>query len=893
MATEQDRDKKLEQDVGCSFSVVGLSPSELEVVAYEGVDALSSPYHFKVTLVFRGESFSPDTILNQKAVLRFANQEGANSYSGVVIALHGMQRVNDATFFSAELAPRFHWLRLTQHNQIFLGLSLDKIIESVLLEGGVTHYELRLFSKYPPMDYVCQFNESHFDFLSRWMESRGLYYFFEETEQGEKLVVTDTKVSHDAAHDGTYRFAPASNLKAITPIQDILALIREDRIVPQKVLVKDYNYMLPNLELQAEAVVDPNGVGVFYNYGDHFMTKAEGTALAKVRAEGLLAGKTRFRGEGGISDFRAGRLFTLTEHPDKACNIEYLLTSVEYSARLTSYMTAGLSDDITAGERQGARCRFSAISADRQFRPALTTPCPKFHGVINAVIDAETEGKYAQIDSYGRYAVRLPFDLAGRPATKASAWLRLAEPYAGDRYGMHFPLHKGVEVLLTFIDGNPDRPVIASAIHNADKRNMVTSSNAQQSVIKTAGNNQIVMGDEQGKEYVSIYSPYKKSSITVGAADGEDDKPGSISSSTEGDLFTFVEGSSCEVTLGSEDAAIIGQKAEFVVGTVMEGTIGPKAEFNIGGFVEWNKGQRAGIGDELIEAHDERLLNAHEQVMIRAGFDKAFKTDIAALKYAWAEIMLVNAATAASFSMSREHTDQDWWRVGWDVGNLAAIGILQWVVHKQLSDTSKLFKSADTAAELLLDDKGIKIFGNSHGTFHETEVDIAVKASKDQKFSSYKTSDYNRVSLSKVGMGSNASIEIENKNAAEQGGVYISGNSANNEISVSLKTVKQSIELKPDMISIQSQDGKIATQYVNVEVKPGSFTIALTNGEKIEAVKVERTSAADCTTTIKGKGMGGEASIIVGKDIRLNGDLYLNNGHVHVSRNMGSVFIGK
>ena len=141
--------------------------------------------------------------------------------------------------------------------------------------------------------------------------------------------------------------------------------------------------------------------------------------------------------------------------------------------------------------------RFEAIPFEVQFRPERVTPWPRIHGILHAHIDADTSGDYAQIDELGRYRVRLPFDSSGRQGSSASRWIRLAQPYAGAGYGSHFPLHKGTEVLLAHIDGDPDRPIIVGSVPNPHTISPATSANATQSVVNTASGIRIEMEDLQ------------------------------------------------------------------------------------------------------------------------------------------------------------------------------------------------------------------------------------------------------------------------------------------------------------------------------------------------------------------------------------------------------------
>jgi type VI secretion system secreted protein VgrG len=178
-----------------------------------------------------------------------------------------------------------------------------------------------------------------------------------------------------------------------------------------------------------------------------------------------------------------------------------------------------------------------AIPADVQFRPERNTPRPRINGTMNATIDAAGDGQYAEIDDEGRYKVVLPFDQSGNSEGRASRWVRMAQPYSGANYGMHFPLHKGTEVLLTFIDGDPDRPIISGSVPNPDTMSPVTGGNQTASVIRTGGGNQIRIEDNDGGQQIHLSSPTMDSKISIGAPN-----EGNIFINSAGDLVQKIVG---------------------------------------------------------------------------------------------------------------------------------------------------------------------------------------------------------------------------------------------------------------------------------------------------------------------------------------------------------------
>jgi type VI secretion system secreted protein VgrG len=289
------------------------------------------------------------------------------------------------------------------------------------------------------------------------------------------------------------------------------------RVLPRRVVLRDYNYRRPDLELRAEADVDTEGRGDVYFYGEHFKTTEEGNSLARIRAQEILCREVVFCGESTAAQLCPGFVFELAGHYRDSYNQRLLITELEHEGSQAGALFGRDERVAEDGSVVAYFNRFVCIPADVQYRPERTTPRPRFYGTMNARVDAAGDGQYAEIDDEGRYRVRLCFDQSNREDGKASRWVRMAQPYSGADYGMHFPLHKGTEVLLTFIDGDLDRPVIAGSVPNPETASPVSSSNQTRSVIRTGGNNQIEIEDSSGGERISFSSPHAKTTYTMGA----------------------------------------------------------------------------------------------------------------------------------------------------------------------------------------------------------------------------------------------------------------------------------------------------------------------------------------------------------------------------------------
>ncbi|MFB0522028.1 MAG: type VI secretion system Vgr family protein [Desulfatiglandales bacterium] len=420
--------------------------------------------------------------------------------------------------------PRLWQADLYRENQLFLDKTVPDIIEEILKQAGLTtrDYELKLTKHYPRWEYICQYRETDFDFISRWMEREGIYYFFEQGEQGEKLIITDSSTAHrDIPGNTTIPFSPPSGL--MPEEEAIKAFICRQRRLPNRVILKDYNYRKPSLDLKAETVVDAKGRGNVYFYGEHFKTPEEGHALAEVRAEEIRCRENVFHGEGTEPGLRPGFIFEMTGHYRVSYNRKYLTVEIEHQGGQTEAFTTGTGAELTEKERQLTYSNtFTAIPADVQFRPECKTPKPRFYGTMNAKVDAAGAGEYAELDDLGRYKVKLPFDQSDMDGGKASRWVRMSQPYAGAEHGMHFPLHKGTEVLLTFVDGDPDRPVIAGAVPNAETTSPVTAANQTESVIQTGGKNKIRFEDLLGSERIIMETPAANSWLRMGTPNDPD-----------------------------------------------------------------------------------------------------------------------------------------------------------------------------------------------------------------------------------------------------------------------------------------------------------------------------------------------------------------------------------
>ena len=404
----------------------------------------------------------------------------------------------------------------------------------------------------------------------------------------------------------TMYYSPVSGLDDLHREEVIKAFICRQKMLPRTLHLKDYNYMKPSMEITGSAEVSPDGRGEVYIYGEHFRTTKEGNNLAKIRAEELLCQEKQFHGESTIPYLKPGYFFDLEDHYRKSSNNQYLTIELEHEGSQASYLIAGIQKGLSEVEEQPYYFNnFEAIPSDVQFRPPQKSEKPRFYGILNAKIDAAGSGKYAELDDQGRYKVVLPFDESGRKDGKASAYFRMAQPYAGTDHGMHFPLHKGTEVLLAFIDGDPDRPIINAAVPNPETPSQVTSGDQTMSKITTAGGNKIHIEDQEGSERILMHTPNQNTWIRMGAPNDPPaaansgyptaDSDSGIAMYTAGKWFllcdqdwevktnsnskVFTTGRSEKMTIGISHSQFVGLKTDITVAGALSLNCAFKKEF--------------------------------------------------------------------------------------------------------------------------------------------------------------------------------------------------------------------------------------------------------------------------------------------------------------------------
>lgn len=531
----------------CSFVSTAFPNAAIRVFDWKGEEALSRPYRFEVRLVSRDSTLDDEAMLGKPATLAITDAQGLPQvYHGVVTDVEQLDDNGAYFFFRVVLEPRMALLRQFRFSEIWLDSSLDKIVTDVLKEVGLVNagpgqyssevgdfdFDLRFLKEdldSMSASFTCQFEETSFDFLSRLLEYYGVYYYFEQGPSQEALVLcSDQKLQATGLTRLVFR-----PLSSGVQVETTLAVARtfRRRMISQasQVVLTDFSATNAQLKLQATASVADASMpvndertaaaatrsSVFFGdyglHGEHFGSTTKGAWLAKRRAQALGCRSREFHGGGSATGLRAGYLMALSDHPRAVLNTQYLVVEVQHegSQPLPSLEHSEVDSTLQCSTR------FVALPANVQYRAPCSTPKPHITGVLSAIVDGDDSGK-PLLNEHGCYKVIFPFVRSQKEVIRGSAWLRMVTLSSGAGHGMHFPLLKGAEVLVSFLEGDPDRPIITGTVPNSENLNRVNESNVTQSGFSSPGGSYLVVDDNKAGALMALGSPAGKTNLVMG-----------------------------------------------------------------------------------------------------------------------------------------------------------------------------------------------------------------------------------------------------------------------------------------------------------------------------------------------------------------------------------------
>ena len=504
--------------------------AELDVLVFEGDEALSTPFSYRIEFTSTDHAISKEMMLMKAASLTLQApvdqgygikiQQPVRVIQGVVTGFKRLGTSKDETRYAVTLEPRLALLSRSHQNAVYQDMSVPQILEKILRERHGMRGQDFLFSlskEYPRREQVMQYGEDDLHFITRLLGEVGIWFRF----------TTDTRLNIDVVefYDSRQGYEKGLTLPSVPPsgqhsqgVDSVWDMESRHKVVQKEVSTRDYNYRQATQDMNAR--VDATGgdtttCGEAYHYGDNYLTPGSaydrnpapesGAFYARIRHERYLNGQTQTVAFTSCPELSPGMLLKVTGGYEVA---EVFAQGVVVTAMHSH------------AQRDADFCvRFDGIpdSPDFSFRPEPGSR-PVMAGTLPARVTSTTENDtYGHIDKDGRYRVNMLFDRDNWETGFESLWVRQSRPYAGDTYGLHLPLLAGTEVAIGFEDGNPDRPYIAGVLHDSAHGDHVTIRNYRRNVLRTPANNKIRLDDERGKEHIKVSTEYGgKSQLNLG-----------------------------------------------------------------------------------------------------------------------------------------------------------------------------------------------------------------------------------------------------------------------------------------------------------------------------------------------------------------------------------------
>jgi len=619
-----------------------LGKDVLLLQGFTGREGISRLFTFHLDLASDKDSISFKNIIGQQVTIRVTQADNTPRYFNGFVSRFAQSGSDERfTHYQMEVVPWLWFLTRVADCRIFQDKTIPKIIEEVFKSRGFNDYKLSLASTYDPREYCVQYRETDFNFVSRLMEQYGIFYFFEHQNGKHTMVLADSGSVHQPCpKHPTVHYGLAAG--TITAEDVITGWQMEQELRTGKYALNDYNFETPATNLLADeptlVSVGGNSKYEIYDYPGEYINKSQGKALAGVRMQEEEAGHLVATGSSVCRAFNSGYKFTLADHYRKDVNGSYVLTEVQHVASVgSSYSFA----DHGTGEHYSNH--FTCIQASVPFRPARITPKPFVQGPQTALVVGKS-GEEIWVDKYGRIKVHFYWDRQGKKDEKSSCWIRVSQPWAGKTWGGMWIPRMGQEVVVDFLEGDPDRPLITGRVYNADEtvpytlpdHQTVSTMKSRSSKGGGADNyNEIRFEDKKSSEQIFINAEkdmdlrvendsreYVKNDRHLIVHNNqqelvEADKHGHVKGKhfekIEGDMSLQVAGKKMEKTTGDQSLEVDGSQKEQVGGDVSLKISGDQK-------IQIVKGQSIQVGKTLNESFGENWASETAQtVHIKAG----------------------------------------------------------------------------------------------------------------------------------------------------------------------------------------------------------------------------------------------------------------------------------
>ena len=655
-----------------TFKAGSYSGNKLRVVSFFGSEGISEMFRYNIDLASLDGEVDFDEVIGQPALLTIHGLKGKRYVHGIVSLFEQTGKEGKWTRYRAEVVPAI-WI-LSRHYtcRIFQTQTIPDIIKKVLTDAGISSDQFRFSLKktYKPRDYCVQYRESDLSFISRLMEQYGIFYLFEHTEDKDIMVIGNDPVVHVPIQDPATVIYHAPGTTGVSDQEHIFEYRFNREIRSGAVMLKDFDFKKPRLNLGAEEKINGDGKLEVYDYPGEYEAPDLGKDLAKVRLEEIQSTQKVGSGQSDCRRFIPGYRFTLDKFSRTELNREYLLIQLTHSGNQPQSLGAeggGSSSDVMYENR------FTCIPSDVSFRPLRLTPRPMIAGPQTAVV-VGPKGEEIYTDEYGRVKVQFHWDRDGKQDEKSSCWIRAAQIWAGTGWGAMFIPRIGQEVIVEFLEGDPDQPIITGRVYNGDNMPPYTlPAEKTKSTMKSnsskggGGSNEFRFEDAKDSEEIYLHGQKDWTIViendknqkvgkdeTLEVGENRDKKVGKDQSEDIGDNKTITVGKNhtekigenANIDIGKDETISIGKNQSISINDNMTLTVGKNLTesisdnadysigkdciFNIGknltmkigekGTVEVNKDLGMNIGKKLnIQAADQINILSDKEIVLKTG----------------------------------------------------------------------------------------------------------------------------------------------------------------------------------------------------------------------------------------------------------------------------------
>jgi type VI secretion system secreted protein VgrG len=470
---------------------------------FQGEEQISGLFHYRLELISQDDSIAFTSIVGQKVTITIELPGGSDHQyiNGVVGKFTQAGKSARFTTYFADIYPWLWLLTMNTDHQIFQNKSALDIIKKVFSDLGFTDFKDSTTKTYSTREFCVQYGESSFNFVSRLMESEGIFYFFDHSDSTHTLVLADDSSAY-LSMPGLDTVQASPSGRSWETADAMLESQIEQQVIVGQFKSDDYNFTTPSTDLLATASGSDTSRSV-YEYPGEYTTASDGETVTSLRLDALQAPGKLLKGTSMCRAFHAGAKFTLANHYRSDANAGYVLSSLSQTGDQDQYSNS-----------------FEAFPSDTVFHPPRLTPKPKVIGSQTALVVGKS-GEEIWTDEYGRIKVKFYWDQSSATDETSSCWIRVAQGWAGKAWGSIFIPRIGQEVVVSFLDGNPDRPLVTGCVFNAQQTVPYTLPDEQtKSTVKTnsskggSGFNELRFEDKAGSEEIFIQAQ-KDMNVTV------------------------------------------------------------------------------------------------------------------------------------------------------------------------------------------------------------------------------------------------------------------------------------------------------------------------------------------------------------------------------------------